>query len=110
LGCAACRYGVDGVMATPVAHYATPDWRVALDVIRFDVDEGGDAVLDARWTLLTGSGDRLAASRRERISVPSVDASNPANRVKALREAVVMLADRIGAAVAATPAATSGRR
>ena len=64
------QFGADRVMATPVAHYATPGWQVALDVIRFDVDEGGEAVLDARWTLLAGSSDRLAASRRERIEVP----------------------------------------
>jgi uncharacterized lipoprotein YmbA len=94
------RFGADRVMAMPLAHYATPAWRVALDVIRFDVDERGDAVLDARWTLLTGSSDRIAASRRELIEVPSGDAADPARRVTALREAVAMLASRIGDAVA----------
>src|SRR6516225_6391773 len=63
------RFGRDRVMATSVAHYATPEWQIALDVIRFDVDEGGEAVLDARWTLLAGASDRLAASRRERIDM-----------------------------------------
>ena len=95
------RFGADRVTATPVAHYATPGWQVALDVLRFDVDEGGDAVLDARWTLLAGSSDRLAASRRELIEVPSGDAADPAKRVTALREAVAMLGSRIGDAVAA---------
>jgi uncharacterized lipoprotein YmbA len=94
------RFGADQVMATPVAHNATPGWQVALDIIRFDVDEG-DAVLDARWTLLVGSSDRLVASRREWIEVPSGDAADPAKRVTALREAVAKLADRIGGAVAA---------
>jgi uncharacterized protein len=99
------RFGTDRVMATPVAHYATPGWRVALDVIRFDVNEGGDAVLDARWTLLAGSSDRLLASRREWIEAPSGDAADPAKRVTALREAVATLASRIGDAItaAATP-------
>jgi hypothetical protein len=92
------RFGADQVMATPVARYATPD---ALDVIRFDVDESSYAVVDARWTLLTGSSDRLAASRREWIEVPSGDAADPAKRVTAPREAVAMLADRIDDAVAA---------
>ncbi|HME22815.1 MAG TPA: PqiC family protein [Acetobacteraceae bacterium] len=104
------RFGADRVMATPVARYATPGWRVALDVIRFDVDEGGDAVLDARWTLLAGSSDRLAASRRERIEVPSGDAADPAKRVAALREAVAMLASRIGDAVAAGATPDARRR
>ena len=99
------RFGSDRVMATPVAHYAEPAWRIALDVIRFDVGEGGDAVLDARWTLLAGPSDRLAASRRERIEVPSGDTADPAKRVTALREAVAMLASRIADAIAtaATP-------
>jgi hypothetical protein len=83
---------------------------VALDVIRFDVDEGGEAVLNARWTLLAGSSDRLAASRRERIEVPSGDAADPAKRVTALREAVAMLASRIGDAVAAAATPDARRR
>jgi uncharacterized lipoprotein YmbA len=97
-------------MATPVEHYATPGWRVALDVIRFDVDDGGAAVLDARWTLLAEASDRLAASRREWIEVPSGDAADPAKRVTALREAVAMLASRIGDAVAAAATPDARRR
>jgi len=104
------RFGADRVMATPVAHYETPGWQVALDVIRFDVDEGGEAVLDARWTLLAGSSDRLAASRRERIEVPSGDTADPAKRVTALREAVAMLASRIGDAIAAAATPDARRR
>jgi uncharacterized protein len=103
------RFGNDRVMATPVAHYAEPAWRIALDVIRFDVDEGGEAVLDARWTLLAGPSDRLVASRRERIEVASGDAADPAKRVTALREAVAMLASRIGDAIA-TAATPNARR
>jgi uncharacterized lipoprotein YmbA len=95
------RFGTDRVMATPVAHYATPGWQVALDVIRFDVGEGGDAILDGRWTLLEGSSDRLVASRREWIEEPSGDAADPAKRVAALRKAVAMLASQIGDAVSA---------
>jgi hypothetical protein len=82
---------------------------VALDVIRFDVNEGGDSVLDARWTLLAGSSDRLLASRREWIEAPSGDAADPAKRVTALREAVAMLASRIGDTITA-PATPDARR
>jgi uncharacterized protein len=95
------RFGADRVMEAPVAHYAEPEWRIALDVIRFDVDEGGAAVLDARWTLLAGSSDRLVASRREWIEVPCGNPADPAKRVTALRETVAMLARRIGDAIAA---------
>ena len=95
------RFGSDRVMAAPVEHYTVPGWRIALDVIRFDVDEGGEAVLDARWTLLGGPGDRLVASRREWLEAPSGDPTDPAKRVAALSETVTMLAIRIGDAIAA---------
>lgn len=103
------RFGADRVMATPVAHYATPAWQVALDVIRFDVNEGGDAVLDARWAPIAGPSDRLAASRRERIEAPCADTADPAKRVAALREAVAMLSSRIGDAIAAAGAPNTRR-
>jgi len=95
------RFGADRVMGTPAAHYATPGWQVALDVIRFDVDDGGDAALDARWTLLAGSRDRLVATG---------DAADPAKRVTALRAAVAMLASRIGDAIAAAATPDERRR
>ena len=75
-------------------------------MIRFDVDEGGDAVnavLDARWTLLAGAGSRFIASRREQIEIPLSDAADPARRATALREALAMLATRVGDAAAASP-------
>ncbi len=35
------RFGDDQVMATPIPAYVDADWRVELDVLRFDVDEAG---------------------------------------------------------------------
>jgi uncharacterized lipoprotein YmbA len=93
------RFGKDRVMRSPVGHYATPDWRVELDVTRFDVDETGQAVLDARWTLLAGANDRLVASRRESITSDAGDVTNATRRVAALRETVAVLAGRIGDAI-----------
>jgi uncharacterized lipoprotein YmbA len=104
------RFGTDRVMAAPVAHYAEPEWRIALDVIRFDVDQVGAAVLDARWTLLAGSSDRLVASRREWVEAPSGDATDPAKRVTALRETVAVLARRIGDAMTAAMTPDARRR
>jgi len=93
------RFGADRVMITPVQHYATPDWHVELDVLRFDVNESGEALLDARWTLLAGPNDRLATTRRERIETSAGNATYPERRVAALREAVATLANRIGTAI-----------
>jgi uncharacterized lipoprotein YmbA len=97
------RFGKDRVMRTPVAHNATPDWQVELDVTRFDVDEAGEAVLDARWTLLSGPAERLAATRRESIATDAGDPKDAVKRVAALRAAVAILANRIGDAIAAGP-------
>ena len=95
------RFGKDRVMRTPVGRHATPDWEVELDVTRFDVDDAGQAVLDARWTLLAGARDRLAATRRETIASPADDVTDATKRVAALRETVAILANRIGDAIAA---------
>ena len=97
-------------MAAPVEHYTVPGWRVALDVIRFDVDEAGEAVLDARWTLLAEPNGRLAASRREWIEAASGDPADPAKRVTALSETVMTLASRIGDAIAAAATADVRKR
>jgi uncharacterized lipoprotein YmbA len=97
------RFGRDRVMRTPVAHNAAPDWQVELDVTRFDVDEAGQAVLDARWTLLSGPNDRLAATRRETIATDAGDPKDAVKRVAALRAAVAILANRVGDAIAAGP-------
>jgi len=97
-------------MAAPVEHYTVPGWRIALDVIRFDVDEGGKGVLDARWTLLAGPSDRLVASRREWIEAASGDPADPAKRVTALSETVMTLASRIGDTIAAAATADVRKR
>jgi uncharacterized lipoprotein YmbA len=94
------RFGKDRVMITPVARYARPDWRVVLDVTRFDVEETGQAVLDVRWTLLREPDDRLAVMHRNRIETPVGDVANPTERAGALRAAVAMLAGDIGDAIA----------
>jgi uncharacterized lipoprotein YmbA len=94
------QFGADCVMATPVARSVTPGWLVQLDVLRFDVDDRGTAVLDARWNLVPGGTDKRGASRRETIATTSGDAVDPDKRVMALREAVEILAGLIGKAIA----------
>ncbi|HEX3350018.1 MAG TPA: PqiC family protein [Acetobacteraceae bacterium] len=94
------RFGNDTVMATPAPSYAMADFRVQIDVLRFDVDEHGAAVLDARWTLVAGRADKLVATRRERVETHVADPTDPSQRVTALRAAVAELSARIGDAVA----------
>jgi uncharacterized lipoprotein YmbA len=103
------RFGADRVMTTPIARYAVPDWRVQVDVLRFDVDDRGTAVVDARWTLLREPDESLAATRRERIETQAGDVNDPARRVAALREAVSILSSRIADAIANQPPAAPAR-
>ncbi|MEQ8652043.1 MAG: PqiC family protein [Kiloniellales bacterium] len=95
------RFGDDQVMATPIPSYQDPDWRVELDVLRFDVDEAGDAVIDVRWTLLQGRREDLAASSREVIVTKAATPLEPASRVDALREGLSLLSERIANRIAA---------
>ncbi len=95
------RFGDDQVMQTPIPLYDYPDWRVELAVLRFDVDQGGEAVIDARWTLLDGRDDRLKDSRRELIVTTAANPEDPDSRVIALREGLAILAGRIGDRIAA---------
>jgi uncharacterized lipoprotein YmbA len=94
------RFGADQVMATPSPRPKPPTWRIELDITRFDVTEAGIATLDARWNLLSGRTDALAASRREIIEAPAQAPLTNAARVAALRETLAALAERIAAAIA----------
>jgi uncharacterized protein len=94
------QFGDKRVMRTPAASYATPDWRVELDVIRFDVSDNGQALLDARWTLVAARPGRLAATQREHITIAVANPKDPTERVQALRQAVAILSSHIGDAIA----------
>ncbi len=96
------RFGDDQVMKTPIPLYDYPDWRIEVRVLRFDVDQAGEAVIDARWTLLGGRDDRLADSQRELIVTTAANPEDPDSRVIALREGLAILATRIGDRIAAS--------
>ena len=57
------RFGPDRVLETPARRDLAPDFRLAIDVQRFDGDQAGIMVLDARWTLLAGPDERFARHR-----------------------------------------------
>ncbi len=45
------------------------DFRITMEIVRFDGTPGGEVSLIARWTLLGPDGNELAAPRRSRIAV-----------------------------------------
>ena len=70
-------------------------------MLRFDGDQAGLMVVDARWTLLAGPEERLVATGRERIAQPADEPASWDARVAALGRALEELGQRLAAAVAA---------
>lgn len=95
------RFGPDRVLETPARRDLQPDYRLLIDVLRFDGDQAGLMVVDARWTLLAGSEERLVATGRERIAQPADEPASWDARVAALGRALEELGQRLAAAVAA---------
>jgi uncharacterized lipoprotein YmbA len=95
------RYGDDRVLRTPRGR-ATADFRVELDVLRFDVDEAGVATLDLRWAVVPAAG--AVIQRRQRITATAADPKDATQRVVALRETLTTLSAAIAAAIGSGPA------
>lgn len=67
------RLGTDDVLVLPTRRTMALDYRVEIEVLRFDADPGGDAVLDARWRVFDRGDDQVAGDRatiRERTAPP----------------------------------------
>lgn len=59
--------GSDDVVKLPNRRDLSLDYQVEIDVARFDADEAGAVILDARWLIFDGRGDRLQESGRSII-------------------------------------------
>ena len=66
---------------------------------RFDGDQAGAMVLDARWTLLAGTDERFVATGRERYVEPAGDPASWDARVAALGRALAAFSGKVGEAV-----------
>lgn len=86
------------VLGWPWPGSASPEWSVAVDVLRFDGEPDGTAVLEARW-LLRRRGALVAqglTAARERGEAPGAAAT-----VAALGKAIGALARDVAAALVA---------
>jgi uncharacterized protein len=63
--------GTDDVLLLPQNRDFALDRQVEVDVTRFDVDNVGNAVLDAKWWVYGRNGDKLLRSGRSTISEPA---------------------------------------
>lgn len=74
--------GTDRIGISPWLPYFKPDYRISVEVLRFDGDLSGNAMLNARWFVGNAAGDRLLASGRNEFSLP-VDSPSYQNLVLA---------------------------
>lgn len=93
------RFGRDKVMTKTDRLHKDPDFLVDLAVIRFEIGTDNNALLDARWTLLKGGKETVAASGREWITQSPNDGETFDARAQALTASLIELADRIGIAI-----------
>ena len=92
--------GTDNVLTLPQRRPFRPDYQVEVDVARFDVDAGGNAVLDARWWLLGARGEKVLHSARTTLVEP-VPTAERAAAAGALSRALGTLSREIADAIAA---------
>jgi uncharacterized lipoprotein YmbA len=93
------RFGRANVLSTPARRDREPDFRVRVEVLRFEIGADGQALLDARWTLLGGPDERFEASGRERLTANPSEPDSFDARVAALAATLVDLADIIAGTI-----------
>lgn len=86
------------VFALPLRKRRPLDFQVPIEILRFDGVLDGEAVLGARWTLMSGDGDEILSTRvsviREPVASPDYDAF-----VAAQSRAMAQLGREIAAAI-----------
>lgn len=97
------RFGRANVVPTPARRDREPDFRIAVEVLRFEIGADERALLDARWTVLRGAGEVFAETGRERLTVLPDDPASFDARAAALAATLVALAERLAAAIDQAP-------
>ena len=63
----------DRVVAAPYTVRLTPDYRIEVEVYRFERETGGGVILSARWWITRGADATLVASREASFSGVALD-------------------------------------
>jgi len=92
----------DSVIAYPGPRPSSVDYRIAVDVIRFDGPLGGDVSLIARWAILAGKEKKVLFTRKSTIIEPS-GAQGYEAMVAADSRALEKLSREIAEAIKALP-------
>lgn len=88
----------DHVTALPRRSWAALDFRVEVDVSRFDASEGGEVVLDARWSVSVDRADSPSLIRHVEIREPVTGRSH-ADVVAAMNAALAQMSTHIADAI-----------
>ena len=92
----------DRVSLYPWPGMGTIDYRVGMDVIRFDGNRGGDVVLIVNWAIRTGQDNKVIRVQNSRIQEPSGGQSYEA-MVGGMSRALARLSREIGEGIKTLP-------
>jgi uncharacterized protein len=99
----------DDVVPLPLRRSIRLDYDVEVNVTRFDVDNAGNAVLDARWLIYRDVSGDLVHSARSTVVEPA-PTNDEAGAVQALSRALGAMSREIAAAIAADQASAANPR
>lgn len=102
------RLGTAHAVSYPWYSTTRVDFKVPVDVLRFEATADGRAVLDARWSVARTS-DGFVLGGMQSVFEETAGA-DPAMIVDALNRCIDRLADAIATAVAASPPPSSARK
>nr|MBS0020216.1 membrane integrity-associated transporter subunit PqiC [Gammaproteobacteria bacterium] len=88
------------IYALPMRQHRPLDYQIPIDVLRFDgsLGPGKEAVLGARWTVLSGDGKRVLVSKVSRIEEP-VNGTDVGAFVEAQSRSLAKLSAEIASAI-----------
>jgi uncharacterized lipoprotein YmbA len=90
----------DQVALFPWRRSEAVGYQVMVDVVQFDAERDGDAVLIARWTLLEGSGEKVL-KRKKSIFRKSLASNDYQSIVSAQSQTIIELSREIAEAIKA---------
>jgi uncharacterized lipoprotein YmbA len=100
----------DDVIELPSDREVQPDWRIAVQLLRFEAQDGREVELEARWSLFGGTGDRPLRLERTVLREPVEPGPGMEPVVAATSRALGAFARKLAEAVLAEERARPARR
>jgi len=86
--------GTDRIRIFPWPRSRSIDWQLVIDIMRFENQANGTAVLEVRWAIRNGAGEVVLPARRSRFETP-VAGPGRADQVAGLSQTVAILCQEI---------------